>query len=195
MAEEIEWKQIDGFERYEVSSDGRVRNKWTGRVLKPGIDPNGYHRVCLKCDGKGATKKVHRLVALAFLPNPDNKEQVDHIDNNKLNNNVANLRFASNQENQHNTRKRATVNASSRFKGVSRKAGERKWAARIGIGGLQISIGRYDDEIEAAICYDAYAVELHKSFARTNTYDDKSEHGESEDEDESPSDEDRNDVD
>ena len=85
--------------------------------------------------------------------------------------------------------------ASSKYKGVSRIPGQDKWKTRIKLGGLQINIGRYDDEIEAALCYDAYAVELFKSFAKTNTYEDKNEHGESDDEEESPSDEHRNDVD
>ena len=78
---------------------------------------------------------------------------------------------------------------------MSRESKNNKWRARIQVGGLRINIGRYDDEIEAALCYDAYAVELFKSFAKTNTYDDKSEHSESDDEEESPSDENRNDVD
>ena len=138
---------------------------------------------------------MHRLVASAFVSNPENKPDVDHIDNDKTNNHYTNLRFASRQENNFNTRK-TRAKTTSRFKGVSRDREREKWAAEIRIGGVKIHIGRYDDEIEAALCYDAYAVELHKSFARTNTYDDKSDHSESDDNDgESPVDEDRNDVD
>ena len=193
MAEQVEWKEIDGFERYEVSNDGRVRNKMTGDVLKPARDQNNYRSVLLYRSGKQTRKKLHRLVASAFVANPDNKPEVDHIDNDKSNNHYTNLRFATRHENNFNTQKRAS--ASSRYKGVCRDSKHNKWLARIQVGGLRINIGSYDDEIEAAICYDAYAVELHKSFARTNTYDDKSDHSDSEDEDESPSDGNRNDVD
>ena len=137
---------------------------------------------------------MHRLVASAFLTNPENKEEVDHIDNDPSNNHYTNLRFATRHENGCNQKKTRT-DTSSRFKGVHRVRGKEKWHAHIKIGGLKIHIGSYDDEIEAALCYDAYVVELFKSFAKTNTYDDKSEHSDSEDEDEVPSDEDRNDVD
>ena len=91
MAEQVEWKEIDGFERYEVSSDGRVRNKWTGRVLKPFLSNMGYNIVSLHCSGKETKKIVHRLVASAFVANPEQKPQVDHIDNDKTNNHYKNF--------------------------------------------------------------------------------------------------------
>ena len=86
MAEQVEWKEIDGCENYEVSNDGGVRNTRTGRVLKLHPDPDGYYRVGLYRSGKETKKKVHRLVASAFVANPDNKPEVDHIDNDKTNN-------------------------------------------------------------------------------------------------------------
>ena len=105
MAEQVEWKQIDGFENYEVSNDGRVRNKRRGREKKPNKYNKGYSVVWLNRSGERTIHRVHRLVASAFVSNPENKPQVDHIDNDRTNNHYKNLRFASNQENGFNQRK------------------------------------------------------------------------------------------
>lgn len=90
------WKQIEGFDNYEVSDMGQVRNKKSGRVLKQGTKPNGYNFVLL---GRGNNKHVHRLVAQAFLDNVDNLPEVHHIDSNKSNNCVENLRWISHKDN------------------------------------------------------------------------------------------------
>ena len=99
--EEI-WKEIQGFEdRYAVSSKGRVMNLKTGKILKHGSTQNGYANVCL-CKGDGTKRKwikVHRLVAEAFIDNPDNLPQVNHKDENKTNNNVENLEWCSASKN------------------------------------------------------------------------------------------------
>lgn len=106
MANEIRmWKEIKGFENYEVSNCGEVRNKTTGRVLKPSVTHNGYLRVTLCSDGKQTNKSVHRLVSGAFIPNPDNKSDVNHIDEDKTNNSVSNLEWLTHKENaNHGTR-------------------------------------------------------------------------------------------
>lgn len=96
------WRQIKEYPRYSVSNFGRVKNNNTDKVLKGYTDFKGYQRVCIHCRGEGIRKdlKVHRLVAEAFVPNPDNKPQVNHIDGNKQNNAASNLEFCTNQENQ-----------------------------------------------------------------------------------------------
>ena len=92
------WKKIDGT-RYSVSDLGRVRNDNSGRILrqsKVGNKGNQYYGVELCPIG---TQRVHRLVAKAFVPNPDNKPCVDHKDGNRQNNKIANLRWATYSEN------------------------------------------------------------------------------------------------
>ena len=99
-----EYKQIIDFDNYEVSNLGNVRNIKTGRILKGKDDTHGYLKVGLCKDKKKTNKKIHRLVAEAFIENPENKPCVDHIDNNKKNNDITNLRFATVSENNQNSK-------------------------------------------------------------------------------------------
>ena len=94
------WKDISGYEGlYQVSNLGSVRNVKTGKSKVAGITPYGYKRVVLYADGKRKWFQVHRLVAMAFIPNEEGKREVNHIDGNKLNNNAANLEWATSSEN------------------------------------------------------------------------------------------------
>lgn len=97
------WKPIIGFEDYEVSDCGRVRSfrrkNFQGVIMRKGISSKGYETISLYKDGKQYLKLVHRLVAEAFIPNPFNKETVNHIDCNKTNNHVSNLEWMSKSEN------------------------------------------------------------------------------------------------
>lgn len=94
------WKYIKGYEGlYQVSSWGRVKRVNTGRILKTIIGKDGYIQINLCKHGIQTRYKVHRLVAQAFIPNPQNKPQVNHIDEDKENNHVENLEWVTNQEN------------------------------------------------------------------------------------------------
>lgn len=94
-----EFKKIEGFTNYSVSTDGQVRNDDTGRILKPADNGHGYPSVFLCKQGKGSTKRIHRLMAEAFIPNPENLASVDHIDGNKENNTIENLQWMSFEDN------------------------------------------------------------------------------------------------
>lgn len=90
-------KPITGFENYEVSTWGIVYKN--GIALKPEVHCKGYLRVDLYNGQERKHMKVHRLVANAFIPNPENKPQINHIDGNKNNNSVTNLEWVTDAEN------------------------------------------------------------------------------------------------
>jgi len=102
-----EWKYIEGLGLdfpYQISNYGNVRNtNYRGtkklRPVKPNRDKKGYLRVGLMVDGKQKQFRVQRLVAKAFIPNPDNRPHVNHKDEHKDNNYVKNLEWATNKEN------------------------------------------------------------------------------------------------
>lgn len=99
---DVEWRIIEEFPRYSVSSTGSVRNNTTGRILKASKNSIGYLYVDLYFGGNHKVIAVHRLVAKAFIENPQNKDCIDHIDTNKENNNVSNLRWVTHRENTNN---------------------------------------------------------------------------------------------
>lgn len=89
-------KPIKGFENlYTIDSSGRVFGIKFNRYLKLQKDKDGYLHCGLCKNNKAKTYKVHRLVAITFIPNPNNLPQVNHIDANKANNNVSNLEWSS----------------------------------------------------------------------------------------------------
>lgn len=108
-----EWRSIKGFEgSYEVSDLGRVRSLdrmvnsahnakriVLGQILRASKEPNGYLRICLSIRNRYKSYSVHRLVAKAFIPNCDNKSQINHKDGDKENNTVPNLEWCTAKEN------------------------------------------------------------------------------------------------
>ena len=99
--EEI-WKDIEGYEGlYQVSNLGRVRSLRRNIILRQSIERNGYERILLYKNKGYKHFLIHRLVATAFIPNPNNLPQVNHKDENKLNNCVDNLEWCT-QEYNHN---------------------------------------------------------------------------------------------
>ena len=89
-----EWYDIPGFLNYSITKSGQVINKKTGRILSKDIN-NGYERVRLWREGHEINKKVHRLLAETFLPNPLGLSQVNHMDGNKRNNSLDNLEWCT----------------------------------------------------------------------------------------------------
>lgn len=103
------WQDIEGFEKiYQVSNLGNVRSldrllrngrNLKGRVLKKTPDKDGYLTITFSVNGKHACPKVHRLVAIAFIPNHESKSEVNHKDGDKTNNKVSNLEWVTRLEN------------------------------------------------------------------------------------------------
>ena len=94
---------IEGYENYLIFEDGKVINIDSGKEPKPHLNDNtGYYRIGLNKDSKRKFLSLHRLISLAFIPNPDNKPCVDHINRNRQDNRIENLRWATRSENQRN---------------------------------------------------------------------------------------------
>lgn len=94
-----EFVVIEEFPAYECNRLGQIRNARTHRILKPQNNGNGYHIVGLMKDGKQHKQQIHRLIAKTFISNPNNYQEVDHINRCKEDNNVHNLRWASRSTN------------------------------------------------------------------------------------------------
>ena len=150
MNNQIEtYANITGYPNYQVSTFGNVKNDKSGRILKPGLS-DGYFKVDLRVDGDSSNKKIHKLVANAFLENPENKKNVDHVDRNRLDNHLSNLRFATGSENAQN--KSMMTNNTSGVAGVSWYKKTSKWTVHITINGVHKNQGYFvnkDDAITA----------------------------------------------
>jgi len=95
------WKEVSGFNgMYRISNCGRLESIFTGSpiIREPSLN-KGYPSICLRINKKTINKRIHRLVAEAFIPNPDNKKTINHIDGNKQNNHVSNLEWCTQKEN------------------------------------------------------------------------------------------------
>ena len=90
---------VNGFPNYTINEDGEVANIHTGKILATAVNSQtGYRTVSLWRNNKEKHETIHRLLATHFIPNPDNKGYVDHIDRNKLNNALSNLRWVNGTE-------------------------------------------------------------------------------------------------
>lgn len=128
------WKDIENFSKYQVSNLGNVKSKdrYTKAkddeiihrkefLLKEFINKKGYKQVTLYDDnGKPKTMRVHKLVALAFIENKNNLPQINHIDGNKLNNEVSNLEWISNYDNMQHAIKNGLIDQELRKENMSK---------------------------------------------------------------------------
>lgn len=158
MEKEI-WKDIPDYEGYQVSDLGNVKSLKLGKniILKPKLD-RGYYAVNVHKNGIKKTFRIYILVAITFLGHKPcgYKIVVDHIDHNKLNDNLLNLRLISQRENTN----RKHLKSSSKFTGVSWSKQSNKWVASISINGKTKSLGYFVDEIESSKAYQKALKEL-----------------------------------
>ena len=139
-------------------------------MLKSSVDGRGYLKLQLYKEGKSSTMKIHKLVAEAFVDNPEGKRCVDHIDGDRANNHRENLRYATYSENNRNTSKRA--NTTSKYYGVCFHKVANKWNAQIQIEGKRKNLGFFTDEQEAAAVFNKAAAEFYKEYRKINVFED-----------------------
>ncbi len=147
-----EFRVIKGFEKFSVSNIGNVCYTDTGRIMNQHTNKKGYKELDLYSGGKKKKFRVHRLVAEAFIPNPNQKPVVDHINTIRTDNRVENLRWASVQENNFN-QKLGSRNTSG-HKGITWYKPSSKWMAHISFNNQSITIGYFknkEDAIQARI--------------------------------------------
>lgn len=148
------YTKIKGFENYAISNFGNVLNIKTQKFLKSSKDGNGYLFVKLCKNEKRIMRKIHRLIAEHFIDNPNNYPCVDHIDRDRTNNSISNLRWTTSQINSRNMSKKN--NCSSIYKGVCFYKKNNNWCSRIVNNYKRIHIGYYNTELEAAVAYNKY---------------------------------------
>ena len=139
-------KDVVGFEGlYAVDDSGNIYSyKWGKcKMLKPAVNSRGYYLVFLSKNGNEKCFKVHRIVAQAFLSDYKEYLQVDHIDRNRLNNNISNLRMATHQENMFNRN----------VKGYTWRKDIKKFQAYINVNHKRKHLGHFDKEEDARAAY------------------------------------------
>lgn len=119
---------------YQISTFGRVKSTKDGheRILKPFVDKDGYLNIAFSKNRHVKKFKIHRLVALAFIPNPNNKPQVNHVFGNKMDNYVDNLEWCTDVENNHHA---ITIGLRKSHKGTGRKLTDEQvaWCRKVHI--------------------------------------------------------------
>ena len=151
------WKNIEGFENYQISSLGNIKSfkKYHGtneRILKPNLDSNGYCITRLSINGKYKTVTVHQLVAEAFLNHKKDGHNlvVNHKDFNRQNNNVENLEIITQRDNTN----RKHIKSTSQYTGVSWDKISKKWRSQICVNRKVKNLGHFIYELEAHNAYE-----------------------------------------
>jgi len=117
--------EIIGYPNYLIYEDGRVFSKKSNRFIKSRIDTKGYPSVETNENGNRKLHRVHRLIAIHYIPNPENKPYVDHINRDKTDNRIENLRWVNRSENEQNKGKQK--NNTSGHKYISYHKSQKRW--------------------------------------------------------------------
>ena len=123
-------KEHPDFPGYYITEEGVI---FSLRILNPSQNQDQYGRVTLRKDGKDNQKLVHRLVAETYIPNPDNKPQVNHKDRNKKNNSVSNLEWVTGRENNQHAHAKSYLVQNVKTKEVIKVHNMQKWCDEMGL--------------------------------------------------------------
>ena len=160
---------IERFPDYEIDITGQVRTKKTKYLKSCKLDRGGYYIYQLQLDKKEHNINRHRLIAETFIPNPNNKWCVDHINGIRTDDRLENLRWATASENLQNKTKQCNGHYSI-YKGVSFDKNRNKWKVRINKNGKPVFQARFDTEREAVEAYNKNATIHFGEFARLNVF-------------------------
>lgn len=182
----IEWRVIAEFPNYEVSNTGLIKNS-LGKIMKTFVQNSGYEVASFSIrNGRSAKRTVHRVVAIAFIPNPDNVRYVNHIDGVKTNNPASNLEWVTAQQNIQHARdlglakyNKPTLGKKLAPRGAAKKVSQYHgvyWTATgVWVCGFQMNGKRYQTsskcELTAAQLYDAL-VKKHNATHRPLNFPD-----------------------
>jgi len=180
---EEEWRDVVGYEGlYQVSNLGRIKSiakgkgRRSGRILINCFDAYGY-LLCSFCrNGVPIKVKVHRIVAFAFLNPPlftGERYVVDHINGDRSDNNVENIRFVTHRYNVTEGFRVDMNKYSSKYTGVSKRKGDKTWRAAIWVKNKCKDLGHFENEIDAHYAYQNELFNINKNIQnnakRTNT--------------------------
>lgn len=171
------WGEISGLP-YEISSLGNVKRNPDApykhknkEYVIPYLNNKGYTCINLYQHSKVHKFQIHRLIAIAFIPNPNNLPEINHIDGNPLNNEISNLEWCTHQYNmqhawdtglhinKHANASNKRKGSTSPYRGISWSNERQRWCAGVTFNQKRYSMGRFDNEIEAAQAYDIFIKE------------------------------------
>ena len=116
----MEFKTISEYPMYDISKNGIIRNRETKKIKSQYVGSTGYYMCTLTKDKKYKPKRVHRLLAELFIPNPNNELFINHIDGNKLNNSISNLEWCSHSYNMKHAFRTGLINNTGEKNGMSK---------------------------------------------------------------------------
>ena len=160
--------EIKDYENYLIYNDGLVFSKKRNKFLKPNLNQYGYYQLSLCKNNKKKTFRIHRLVALHYIPNPQNKLEIDHINRIKTDNRVENLRWVTHSEN--NLNKDLIITNTSGFKNIKKQKNKNCKQGFLWV--FTPTINQKETFIKSSIDKE-YLIEFAKKWTEENEKDEK----------------------